>query len=242
MKINIYEKFIKQNKITDLHIFLTFNCNKKCKFCYQKNYSKNTLNINKLKYYLEEFKKINFIPNKIIFNGGEPSLLKDKFFDYLNLINEYYPTIYKSINTNFTANIEFYNKIIINGINNISINAIDLNYNKLKKIIKNRLATYRLNYVVESDSNIKKIFKLCYNKKISLTICNNFINEEKVDITTLLKLYNAIKTQFFLYEKYLLKDYVFFTCSFNKMGRTNSFSILPNGGYTNKFEIIRQGK
>ena len=66
-------------------LYLTENCNLRCKYCYEKNKTTNEMDYNTIKSIIDYEIKQNDIHSQINFYGGEPLLKKNLIYILMNM-------------------------------------------------------------------------------------------------------------------------------------------------------------
>ncbi len=241
----------KQYNIEGLRIVATYDCNRNCKFCYQIRKGSVFLTEYSLKIVLHICKKFKFNPSYITFQGGELSLYPEETFKLIKLTHDYFPKVFcKSLTTNGYGDIEFYKKLKLYGITNITIsfhNKDAIVERTLLELKKDGFYTVRVNcFLYKNIENVKYVFNFCKDNDIQLTLCEdlNLSNSENFDSSNFLykhilndsyKEENSLNQSIFCSED---DNYIFWVYRHFNHYNYDNLIVMPNGNVTCDFDDI----
>ena len=213
------------SNILNLFVYTTSVCNYKCNYCSFSQFKSSIkfLNLYKLYNFIIQLYNLKKQDIYIELIGGEPTLDLN-IIKFSNLLFKYYPHIRLGIYTNFSQNIQLYQKLVKNNVN-LTItwhsqhnNIFNQNFiRKLDMLPKECFLKNVEIHVMFEYNNINesiKIFKILRNKYVSteLRLLDHdfktkkiyFLNNTYYSNQQINQYYNSIK-KFKNYNKYLIK-------------------------------------
>jgi len=229
-----------KNNLEGIRTVATYQCNRNCKFCYQK--TKDSVFLDPLKYknILEE---LDFMPIYITHQGGELSNFPKETIELCKIADKIFPQVFrKSITSNGYGNFDFYNSLKLYGITHLTFSLHEKNTyveNIIKQLSKSGFYTVRVNcYLSEDSSKTKYVLNFCEKYDIQLTLCEDLggVNINNYDFSKYQKIEYKHQTifqngnfRFWLYHHIDKYDY-------------NNLIIMPNGKTTVCFNDVIDGK
>lgn len=263
--LNFKKKIDKKNKIKNILIHITENCNLNCIYCYEKNNKRKekTLNHNDIFSIIKQAKKLKV--KSIQFLGGEP-FLYPKFKELLKytikkgfhvniytngfVINDNWIEFLKKYKENIYLNIKFDSK---NGyIKHLGKDLFDKIIQNIKFFKKNNLKIKTYITVTKNNINdIEKLIKTSYEMNSYpiierfIPICNNKINK-KLEITDkewvkVLQIFNKNNKYADFYKFISNKKGYYCNCynsviSFDIYGNASPCAYIQNLNFANIFD------
>jgi|GEM_PF-1935859 pyruvate-formate lyase-activating enzyme len=197
-------------------------CNFNCFYCHNKNLipkREGNLNFNDVFEFIEKRKM--FI-TAIVLTGGEPTIYKDKIFEFIKEIKKRYPHLKVKLDSN-GSNLDVLGKLL--SLNLLSSNIKNVKYNK-KNLYEKGFLIDKIAIDLKGDENLYNI--LCKNKKVSSSFLNN--------LNCFLKLLKKEKLE----DKVYLRTTIF-EPYFNKKVFKFIFDFIPEGFsiYFQNFNIFK---
>jgi len=238
---------IGMNTKNGLRIITTYSCNRNCTFCYQS--IKNSVKLNP-----EHLANIpqDFVPQYITVMGGEVSMNPLHTLQIMKALDIRYPTVPKSVTTNGSGGVGFYNELASLGVTNISFSMPepdeDLQHTILWLRQHTSLFTIRVNCYFKDPRDAKGTFAWCLYNRIPLTLCPDmnmpYISAQGVakslcgnDFETLL----ITENQSIFLCKYP-RELRFTVYGHGSEYNNDNWIILPNGTLTDRFKDVMECK
>ena len=99
-------------------IVLTYQCNYRCKFCYQKKKRGEVIPLKEFQSQIDIIPN-NYTPTYITLMGGEIAVVPG-FEKYIQVLRKRWPNVSISVTTNGSGGVEFYKKLFESGVNNLT--------------------------------------------------------------------------------------------------------------------------
>ncbi|MDD5865303.1 MAG: radical SAM protein [bacterium] len=149
-----------ENKIINVGIRLTRQCNMKCMYCNIQNTIRNDLTLEEWKKAIDIIKKLG--SKEIVILGGEPTL-------YPNIIElVHYITIESGLVCNLTTNayenFDIVKKLIENGLNSLGVSVDNLNLKKSISPLKSKNGLALIDYLINAFNKPSIINYIVLNK------------------------------------------------------------------------------
>lgn len=242
-------------KMEGLRIVLTYRCNYNCRFCYQKVKQGQTMPLDEFKVRLALIPK-SYKPTYITLMGGEIATIWN-FEEYLKVLKRKWPVIPISVTTNGSGSPEFYKRLFLIGVNNITFSLSTTDEQEYKKVVGLNVSVTeymeKIKKVAQAGQvrvnsyiypkNVSDIYLFCKENKLKLTFCEELKKENQHvfrEINRISNLKCVRKSKFeivyqdtggFEFWNYLHQD------SYDY----NNLIMLPNGSFTDDFgDVVKQ--
>lgn len=236
-------------------LVLTYQCNYRCKFCYQKKKTGTVIP-------LDEFKKqidiipTEYVPTYITLMGGEVFLIPG-FKDYIKVLHERWPEVSISVTTNGSGTVEFYKELFEVGVNNITFSLSTLDEEEYMNMVNvpvscqkyqdkivqaAKFGQVRINAYIY-PKNVEPMYKFCKKNNLKLTFCEELREENQCVFANLKKAYDfTVKEKSKFEIIYKDKDgYEFWNYIHQDNYDYNNLIMLPDGSFTDDFgDVVNQ--
>lgn len=236
--------------VNGLRIITSYRCNYNCSFCYQKDHSlnlKEELTVSALSNRIALLRNSGFKPIYITFMGGEFTIL-EKSFEYIDTVNKIFPFSQKSVTTNGSATVDYYEKLKLYGINNItfSINHLSSELQSKIEYLRECCAfTIRANIYLNFNDygKMHTLLEFCMRNGLMVTFCADIKSDvpSTNNIIKLLDLHSDwTTTEYSNHTEFRNEEYPFVFWVFHHRGnyKNDNWIILPSGGLTCNFNNV----
>jgi len=242
-------------KMLGLRIVLTYQCNYRCKFCYQKRKYGAVM---PLKEFAENIANIagEYTPTYITLMGGEIFTIPN-FAEYIKVLRARWSDIPISVTTNGSGSIEFYKNLFLAGVNNITFSLSTLDEEEYKQIVNvptscqayqkkiievSKHGQVRINAYIY-PKNVKAIYEFCKKNKLKLTFCEE-LKAENEHVFAALEAVNqfTVKQQSKFEIIYRDQDgFEFWNYIHQDHYDYNNVVMLPDGSFSDDFgDVVAQ--
>jgi len=243
-------------KMLGLRIVLTYQCNYRCKFCYQKKKTGAIMPLAEFQQHMIEISG-EYTPTYITLMGGEIFTIPN-FSNYIKVLRQIWPAVSISVTTNGSGSVEFYKNLFNVGVNNITFSLSTLDEVEYCDIVNVPVscAQYQVKIVEVSKfgqvrvnayiypKNIDSIYQFCKKNNLKLTFCEELKEDNQCVFADLEKAHQftvSHKSKFeiiytdtdgFEFWNYIHQDHYDY----------NNVVMLPDGTFSDDFGDVVQQK
>lgn len=237
-------------------IVLTYQCNYRCKFCYQKTKKGQIIPLDEFENQILMIPR-EYTPTYITLMGGEIFTIPN-FAEYIKVLRKRWPVVSISITSNGSGAVEFYKNLFEIGVNNITFSLSTLDEEEYKNIVNvpvsckkyqdkiieiAKFGQVRINSYIY-PKNVESIYKFCKRNNLKLTFCEELREENQCVFAELKKTYQFQVKQKSKFEiVYKDKDgFEFWNYIHQDHYDYNNLIMLPDGTFTDDFGDVVQQK
>lgn len=242
-------------KMLGLRIVLTYQCNYRCKFCYQHKKTGMVMPI-------EEFKRQitgiagEYTPTYITLMGGEVFTIPN-FAEYIRVLRAQWEDVPISVTSNGSGTVEFYENLFVVGVNNLTFSLVSLDEVEYKEIVGvpvssreyqqkivavAKFGPVRINSYIYPH-NVEPIYKFCKKNKLKLTFCEELKSENK-EVFSKLAVTNKFEVQQQSKFEIIYKDkdgFEFWNYLHQDHYDYNNVVMMPDGSFSDDFgDVVAQ--
>jgi|GEM_PF-3176938 len=243
-------------KMLGLRIVLTYQCNYRCRFCYQHKKTGSVMPLAEFKRQIVGIAN-EYTPTYITLMGGEVFTIPN-FAEYIKVLRAQWSDIPISVTSNGSGTVEFYENLFAVGVNNLTFSLVSLdeeeyqeivgvpvsNQEYQKKIVEvAKFGPVRINSYIYPH-NVESVYRFCKKNNLKLTFCEELKAENK-EVFSRLTVANQFEVKQQSKFEIIYKDkdgFEFWNYLHQDHYDYNNVVMMPDGSFSDDFGDVVQQK